>query len=348
MIKDIEEGGRIVTVTIYDVAREANVSMATVSRVVNGNQNVKPATRKKVLKVIEELGYRPNAVARGLASKKTTTVGVIIPDISNSMYAELARGIEDIATMYRYNIILSNSDQNENKELQLLETMLGKQVDGIVFMSDVISSELLYEMQRSPTPIVLAGSIDDSDSIASVNIDYYGAAYEAVQKLISNGHKKIAFLSGPLTSKVNKDYKLKAYQNALNDAGIEYDEKLIVECDNSYDEAIEAVKTLADADPTAYFVSNDEMSIGVIHGVEANGKKIPEDVEIIRQILTQIQVASNKIESVIKRVMDFSKPGAPKMVRTNINESLEEAIERIKEGIHEGLKAVDAIKEMQI
>ncbi|MGO1058797.1 catabolite control protein A [Planococcus sp. FY231025] len=269
------------TVTIYDVAREANVSMATVSRVVNGNQNVKPATRKKVLKVIEELGYRPNAVARGLASKKTTTVGVIIPDISNSMYAELARGIEDIATMYRYNIILSNSDQNENKELQLLETMLGKQVDGIVFMSDVISSELLYEMQRSPTPIVLAGSIDDSDSIASVNIDYYGAAYEAVQKLISNGHKKIAFLSGPLTSKVNKDYKLKAYQNALNDAGIEYDEKLIVECDNSYDEAIEAVKTLADADPTAYFVSNDEMSIGVIHGVEANGKKIPEDVEII-------------------------------------------------------------------
>ncbi|MFD1863804.1 catabolite control protein A [Planococcus chinensis] len=269
------------TVTIYDVAREANVSMATVSRVVNGNQNVKPATRKKVLKVIEELGYRPNAVARGLASKKTTTVGVIIPDISNSMYAELARGIEDIATMYRYNIILSNSDQNENKELQLLETMLGKQVDGIVFMSDVISSELLYEMQRSPTPIVLAGSIDDSDSIASVNIDYYGAAYEAVQKLIRNGHKKIAFLSGPLTSKVNKDYKLKAYQNALNDAGIEYDEKLIVECDNSYDEAIEAVKTLADANPTAYFVSNDEMSIGVIHGVEANGKKIPEDVEII-------------------------------------------------------------------
>lgn len=269
------------TVTIYDVAREANVSMATVSRVVNGNQNVKPATRKKVLKVIEDLGYRPNAVARGLASKKTTTVGVIIPDISNSMYAELARGIEDIATMYRYNIILSNSDQNENKELQLLETMLGKQVDGIVFMSDVISSELLYEMKRSPTPIVLAGSIDESNSIASVNIDYYGAAYEAVQKLISNGHKKIAYLSGPLTSKVNKDYKLKAYQTALKDAGIAYDEKLIVECDSSYDEAIEAVESLKEADPTAYFVSNDEMSIGVIHGVEANGKKIPEDVEII-------------------------------------------------------------------
>jgi LacI family transcriptional regulator len=270
-----------VTVTIYDVAREANVSMATVSRVVNGNQNVKPATRKKVLKVIEELGYRPNAVARGLASKKTTTVGVIIPDISNSMYAELARGIEDIATMYRYNIILSNSDQNENKELQLLETMLGKQVDGIVFMSDIISSELLYEMERSPTPIVLAGSIDDSNTIASVNIDYYGAAYEAVKKLIDNGHKKIAFVSGLFSSKVNKDYKLKAYKQALEDAKIELDERLVVECDNSYDEAIEAVKSLEPYEPTAYFVSNDEMSIGVIHAVESFGKKIPEDVEII-------------------------------------------------------------------
>ncbi|GKW46662.1 catabolite control protein A [Planococcus sp. NCCP-2050] len=269
------------TVTIYDVAREANVSMATVSRVVNGNQNVKPATRKKVLKVIEELGYRPNAVARGLASKKTTTVGVIIPDISNSMYAELARGIEDIATMYRYNIILSNSDQNQNKELQLLETMLGKQVDGIVFMSDVISTELLYEMERSPTPIVLAGSIDETNAVASVNIDYYGAAYEAVKKLIDNGHKKIAFVSGPLSSKINKDYKLKAYTEALLDAGIDYDEKLVVECNNSYDEGMEAVSTLQPYEPTAYFVSNDEMSIGVIHALEESGKKVPEDVEII-------------------------------------------------------------------
>nr|WGD68380.1 LacI family DNA-binding transcriptional regulator [Bacillus velezensis] len=96
-------------ITIYDVAREANVSMATVSRVVNGNPNVKPTTRKKVLEAIDRLGYRPNAVARGLASKKTTTVGVIIPDISSIFYSELARGIEDIATMYKYNIILSNS-----------------------------------------------------------------------------------------------------------------------------------------------------------------------------------------------------------------------------------------------
>src|SRR5690625_2540836 len=104
------------SVTIYDVAREANVSMATVSRVVNNNPNVKPSTRKKVLETIERLGYRPNAVARGLASKKTTTVGAIIPDISSIFFAELARGIEDIATMYKYDIMLSNHEQNKEKE----------------------------------------------------------------------------------------------------------------------------------------------------------------------------------------------------------------------------------------
>ncbi|ANU11435.1 glucose-resistance amylase regulator [Planococcus antarcticus DSM 14505] len=313
------------TVTIYDVAREANVSMATVSRVVNANQNVKPATRKKVLKVIEELGYRPNAVARGLASKKTTTVGVIIPDISNSMYAELARGIEDIATMYRYNIILSNSDQNENKELQLLETMLGKQVDGIVFMSDVISTELLYEMERSPTPIVLAGSIDESAAIASVNIDYYGAAYEAVKKFIDNGHKKIAFVSGPLTSMINKEYKLKAYKDALADAGIDYDENLIVECNNSYDEGMESVQTLAPFEPTAYFVSNDEMSIGVIHGLEELGKKIPSDAEVISYENSKLaRMARPMLTSVAFPLYDIGAVSMRLLTKYMNNEEIEE------------------------
>ncbi|MGB6406759.1 MAG: catabolite control protein A [Planococcus donghaensis] len=313
------------TVTIYDVAREANVSMATVSRVVNANQNVKPATRKKVLKVIEELGYRPNAVARGLASKKTTTVGVIIPDISNSMYAELARGIEDIATMYRYNIILSNSDQNENKELQLLETMLGKQVDGIVFMSDVISAELLKEMERSPTPIVLAGSIDESAAIASVNIDFYGAAYEAVKKLIDNGHQKIAFIIGPLTSMINKEYKLKAYKEALADAGIAYDEKLIVECNNSYDEAMEAVQTLAPEEPTAYFVSNDEMSFGVIHAVEEQGKKIPMDVEVISYENSKLaRMARPMLTSVAFPLYDIGAVSMRLLTKYMNNEEIEE------------------------
>lgn len=148
------------TITIYDVAREAAVSMATVSRVVNGNPNVKPATRKKVLEVIDRLDYRPNAVARGLASKKTTTVGVIIPDVSNVYFSSLARGIDDVATMYKYNIILANSDNNSQKEIQVLNTLLAKQVDGIIYMGNKISDELRTQFDRSKTPIILAGSVD--------------------------------------------------------------------------------------------------------------------------------------------------------------------------------------------
>ena len=271
------------TVTIYDVAREANVSMATVSRVVNGNQNVKPATRKKVLEVIERLEYRPNAVARGLASKKTTSVGVIIPDISNNLNAELARGIEDIATMYRYNIILANSDQNEEKELSLLDTMLGKQVDGIVMMSEEVTENIQRAVEACPVPIVLAGSMCDVAKIASVNIDYYTAAKEAVQTLINSGHKRIAFVSGPLQYTVNGQYKLAAYKDALQQAGIELDEALIVAGDGSYDDGLESWSTLAalDAPPTAIFVGNDELAIGLVHGIQDSGKRVPEDVEVI-------------------------------------------------------------------
>ncbi len=271
------------TVTIYDVAREANVSMATVSRVVNGNQNVKPATRKKVLEVIERLEYRPNAVARGLASKKTTTVGVIIPDISNNIYAEAARGIEDIATMYRYNIILANSDQNEEKELTLLDTMLGKQVDGIVMMSDSVTPKLRQSMEHSPVPIVLAGLVDELDQFASVNINYFQASYEAVQMLIDNGHKRIAFVSGPLQNTINSKFKLEGYKKALEDAGIKVDEKLIVSDDGTYDSGIEAWETLSalDEPPTAFFAGSDELAIGIIHGAQDNDKKVPEDVEVI-------------------------------------------------------------------
>lgn len=231
-------------ITIYDVAREANVSMATVSRVVNGNPNVKPVTRKKVLEVIDRLGYRPNAVARGLASKKTTTVGVIIPDISSTFFAELARGIEDIATMYKYNIILSNSDQNKEKELHLLNTMLGKQVDGIVFMGGNITADHVEEFEKSPAPIVLAGSIEESGKVPSVNIDYEQAVFDSVTEFIEKEHKNIAFVIGPLHEPKNSEKKLQGYKRALQEAGIEYRDELVVEGDYTYDSGLEAIERL--------------------------------------------------------------------------------------------------------
>ncbi|MGE6628846.1 catabolite control protein A [Bacillus sp. NPDC077027] len=270
-------------VTIYDVAREANVSMATVSRVVNGNPNVKPTTRKKVLEAIDRLGYRPNAVARGLASKKTTTVGVIIPDISSIFYSELARGIEDIATMYKYNIILSNSDQNTDKELHLLNTMLGKQVDGIVFMGGNITDVLVEEFKRSPVPIVLAASVEEQAKTPSVNINYEQAIYDSVHLLVEKGHKRIAFVSGPLSEPINSVKKLNGYKRALEEAGIALDEALVMEGDYTYDSGIEALASLLEQEdqPTAVIAATDEMALGVIHGAQDRGVSIPNDLEVI-------------------------------------------------------------------
>ncbi|MYL41485.1 catabolite control protein A [Virgibacillus salexigens] len=268
-------------ITIYDVAREANVSMATVSRVVNGNPNVKPTTRKKVLATIERLGYRPNAVARGLASKKTTTVGAIIPDISSIFFAELARGIEDIATMYKYNMILSNSDQNEDKELQLINTMLEKQVDGIIFMGGNITEQHVQQFKSSSVPVVLAATYDENNEIPSVNIDYEQAAYEATKYLIDEDNNIPAFVSGLEETHINQ-LKYKGYAKALSEASHSVDESLVVKGDYSYSSGIEAFNQFVDDDqvPSAIFVASDEMALGVIHGAQDKGYRVPEDIQV--------------------------------------------------------------------
>ncbi|HLR08427.1 MAG TPA: catabolite control protein A [Bacillota bacterium] len=268
-------------VTIYDVAREANVSMATVSRVVNGNPNVKPTTRKKVLRTIERLGYRPNAVARGLASKKTTTVGTIIPDISSIFFSELARGIEDIATMYKYNMILSNSDQNKEKELRLINTMLEKQVDGILFMGGKITDEHVEQFSSAPVPVVLAATYDETENIPSVNIDYEEAAYEATRFLIDRGNKHPALVTGGDDTAVNR-LKEDGYMRALRESGVTVNESFILYGDYSYQSGVDAAaELLALPDkPTAVFVASDEMALGVIHGAQDKGYNIPHDLEV--------------------------------------------------------------------
>lgn len=185
------------TITIYDVAREAGVSMATVSRVVNGNKNVKENTRKKVLEVIDRLDYRPNAVARGLASKKTTTVGVVIPNIANAYFSILAKGIDDIATMYKYNIVLASSDEDDDKEVNVINTLFAKQVDGIIFMGHHLTEKIRAEFSRARTPVVLSGTVDLEHQLPSVNIDHSKAAQDAVA-LLAKHHDKIALYRVPL------------------------------------------------------------------------------------------------------------------------------------------------------
>jgi LacI family transcriptional regulator len=276
-------GGTSLTITIYDVAKEAGVSMATVSRVVNGNPNVKPATRKKVMEAIQRLGYRPNAVARGLASKRTTTVGVIIPDISSLFYAELARGIEDIATMYKYNIILCNSDQKMDKEIHLVNTLLEKQVDGLLFMGGQITEEHLQVFKTAPVPIILSATRDPKAELPSVTIDYLQASYDATLSLIERGHKKIAYISGPLDDPLAGQLRLEGYKKALTEAGLPVNEEYLFYGDYRYDSGLQETEKLIQLAerPTAIFAMSDEMAVGAIHSCQDNGLVIPDDLEII-------------------------------------------------------------------
>lgn len=294
------------TVTIYDVAREASVSMATVSRVVNGNPNVKPATRKKVLAVIDRLDYRPNAVARGLASKRTTTVGVIIPDVTNVYFSTLARGIDDVATMYKYNIILANSDGNEEKEIQVVNTLLAKQVDGIIFMGNRITDKLRDQFKHARTPIVLAGSVDDQDEVESVHIDYVAAVEEAIRDLVSHGNKRIAFVSGPLSDPINGEYRLKGYKKVLAENNIEYDPNLVFETDYSYHAGETMWPALSAVRATAAFVGDDELAAGVLNSAQDAGVKVPEDFEVVTSNNSEItQMVRPKLTSITQPLYDI-------------------------------------------
>lgn len=261
--------------------------MATVSRVVNGNKNVKENTRKKVLEVIDRLDYRPNAVARGLASKRTTTVGVVIPDITNTYFAALAKGIDDIAEMYKYNIVLANSDEDDEKEVAVVNTLFSKQVDGIIFMGYHLTEKIRSEFSRSRTPVVLAGTVDVEHQLPSVNIDYKNATADAVRHLLKR-NKKIAFVSGPLVDDINGKIRLVGYKDALKEAGVNYSEGLVFESKYRYDDGYALAERLVSSKATAAIVTGDELAAGLLNGLADHGISVPEDFEIITSDDSQI------------------------------------------------------------
>ena len=208
-------------VTIYDVAREAKVSMATVSRVVNGNSNVRKETRDRVLEVIKRLHYQPNAVAQGLASKRTTTVGLIVPDLTNLYFAELSKGIDDIALLYKYNIIITSIENRLMKEDQVIQSLLNKQVDGVIYMSNRLSDAAADAFKRTDTPVVLAGTKDNRDDFASVTIDYKKADTEALNLMYHDGKKHLGIVVGDQDAVVNSENRIPAYEEFMeeNDLG---------------------------------------------------------------------------------------------------------------------------------
>lgn len=312
------------TVTIYDVAREARVSMATVSRVVNGNQNVKPETRNKVNEVIKKLNYRPNAVARGLASKRTTTVGVIIPDISNVYYSQLARGLEDIATMYKYHSIISNSDNDSEKEKEIFNNLLSKQVDGIIFLGGTISEEIKELINQSSVPVVVSGTNGKDDHVASVNIDFEKAAEEVTQQLIKQGAKSFALVGGDYSKKAQEDV-LSGLNKVISENQLKLDESLHLSGAESYKEGMKVFDKIKDNLPDAVLSISDEQAIGILHGALDAGIKVPEELQIVSFNNTRlVEMVRSQLSSVIQPLYDIGAVGMRLLTKYMNEEEIDE------------------------
>jgi LacI family transcriptional regulator len=208
----------IIVANIQDVATRAKVSIATVSRVLNDSEHkVRPQTRARVLAAVRKLDYRPNALARGLQMKRTMTIGVIIPDISNPYYAEIVRGIQDLADEKGYNILLQNTDRKQARIIKSIHLLREKIVDGVIFSGGIIhQNATLSALNELRERVVVIGRHEVDFPAAMV--DNIGGAAEAIRHLIDLGHRKIAFIGGPKNSATMID-RLKGYESALAQNG---------------------------------------------------------------------------------------------------------------------------------
>jgi len=271
-------------VTIKDIAKLANVSITTVSRVINNKtEGVSEETRERILQLVKEHEYQPNAIARGLVTKKTKTLGLIIPDITNPFFPDIARGVEDSAHIYGYNVFLCNTDDNLDKESEYINALKEKYVDGIIFTSSSIpKQEHIKELIKSGIPIVIMDRRIESDDIYGVFLDNYEGGYIATKHLIDLGHKKIGCITGPLYSKSARE-RLEGYKGCLNENGLEYDESIVFEGDYKINSGITGSEKLLNLNKkiSAIFVCNDLMAYGSYKTIRSRGYKIPDDISII-------------------------------------------------------------------
>lgn len=293
------------TITIYDVAKEAKVSMATVSRVVNNNPNVKEDTRKRVQEVIKKLRYTPNAVARGLASKKTTTIGIILPDIADLSSGEVVSGIESVANMYKYNIILSNSCDDKETEKNIFNSFVSKQVDGIIYLGHSLADSSKKYLSEIQIPVVLAGNLGEDNEFYSVNIDYEKAAYDAVSEFLKKGTKRVSIVINKYESQKAQRI-IKGYKKALADNKVDFTPNLIIDGYKTYKESNQLFKTIQNVEAQVVITMFDEVALAVMHQALDLGVNIPNDLEIMSFENTKLlNMTRPKISSVFQPIFDI-------------------------------------------
>lgn len=267
-----------------EIAQICGVSKATVSRVINNNPNgVGEETRKRVLKTIEELKYRPNTLARGVATSRSEIIGLIVPDVSNFFYPKVIRGVMDYMDSMKYSVILANSDYDPQQEARQLLHMIDKRVDGIILCSGVSNHQFLSDFKKYNVPLgVIGRSFDHSLSATSITGDNVRGAFKSASYLIRGGAQRIVYVEGH-AGLSGSQQRLEGYQKAHRDAGMPYDEELILHGDYSVDYGYHVVDDLLDrgVEFDAIMTGSDLIGIGVVAQLRHRGIRVPEDVEVI-------------------------------------------------------------------
>jgi len=268
--------------TINDVASQVGVSPATVSRVIQGAKNVKPSTREKVERAIEELGYVPSVSAQSLRSKRTRSLALMVPDITNTFWTTVARGVEDAAQRHDYSVLLCNTDENRVKQRRYLDFVVGQRVDGVIIAPYDSDAQNLAKLRDRDIPLVaIDRRIEDWD-VDTVFGDSLSGARALTQHLISLGHKRIAVITGPLNASTAED-RVAGYCMALTEAGIPIEPRLIKRGEFRTASGEDLTHQVLDEglNPTAIFAANNAIAMGVIDALEKQDLRIPQDVALV-------------------------------------------------------------------
>lgn len=288
-------------VTIYDVAKEAGVSLATVSRVINGLEIVRDETREKVEAAIEKLGYKPNAIAQGLALQKTTTIGLIVPEASFNYTGQIINGLIDVAKIYKYNIILHTMTEGIVDIKDVVDDIIKSRVDGVVIYNEKDIENQFAELSKYQIPIVVIGNRASGDHVASVFIDIEQAAYElATSKLKANPTNRIAVIEDR-KNELSTRLLTQGVQRAYAEYGIETQAYLKIpgQYRRSYDYFLDHIQDLG---YNVLLANRDSQAISALNAANEKGVSIPDDLEIVCLIDT-------KYNSMVRpRISSFSLP----------------------------------------
>ncbi|MFU2092462.1 substrate-binding domain-containing protein [Gallibacterium anatis] len=267
--------------TMKDIARIAKVSTSTVSHVINNTRYVSDEIREKIMKVVNELNYTPSAVARSLKVKETKTLGMLVTATSNPFFAEVVSGVEQYCNQHHYNLIISSIDGNEQRLQQNIQTLIQKQVDGLLLMySD--TRHAMVEQLNLNLPIVVMDWWPTELNADKIYENSEFGAYLATKTLIEQGHKNIAIITGKLDKSLAHN-RLLGYQKALQDAHLPINPDWIIESHFDFEGGVEGMKKLLQITPrpTAVFACSDTIAVGVYQVAWQQGLRIPQDISVI-------------------------------------------------------------------